>query len=78
MSYQVSTTSGSYVGSHPFQDVTQIPPSTTVGVNFTYEQSFSLAANTSATYYFNAANVNTTNSVITVAALVMKTETIYR
>ena len=77
VAYALTTLSGSLPAGHPFFDVYSVPAATTVTQNFTYEQTFSLAANTSATYNFNASNINTTNNVIT-CLLMMKIEAITR
>lgn len=71
-------TAASLPAGHPFWDIYSIPPSTTVQQNLTYEKVFSLAANTTQTYYFVADSVSTFNNVLTSVSMTMKAEAIYR
>lgn len=78
MAYAIYTTSGTLPSGHPFFDLPYIPAGTSEGVNFTYEQTFSLAAATTKTYYFNAAQTIIDDNQITVESMAMKAECIHR
>jgi len=79
LAYAISTTSASLPTGHPYFHPTPVPGVNTYGTNFTYEQSFSLGAGTTATYYFNGACTDlVTDASMEFNALVLKTECIFR